>query len=122
MTDPLPKSAEAITEEAQVRAHLALARLAKLGGAMVDWALVYAGLGYPVFPCSPARKRPFTDHGFKDATTDAGKIKAFWKQWPRAAIGMPTGAVSGLLVVDIDAKDTPNNNRYANPGCLGLIV
>jgi putative DNA primase/helicase len=90
-------------EEEQVRAHLSLLRLQKTGGAMVDWALVYAGLDYRVFPCSPASKRPLTEHGFKDATRDPEKIRALWKQWPKAAIGMPTGAASGLLVIDVDA-------------------
>jgi hypothetical protein len=104
MADSAQHRADTDSEEELVRAHLALARLQKAGGALIDWALVYAGLGYPIFPCSPATKRPLTKHGFKEATTDASKIKAIWKRSPKAAIGMRTGAASGLLVVDIDAK------------------
>ncbi|MBD4580751.1 DNA primase, partial [Xanthomonas citri pv. citri] len=29
-----------------------------------------AAAGVPVFPCVPGGKRPLTEHGFHDATTD----------------------------------------------------
>src|ERR1700728_2540553 len=61
----------------------------------------------PVFPCrecEPGRKRPYTGRGFHDATRDSGIIKAWWRQWPAALIGMPTGRVSGRWVLDIDVK------------------
>ena len=67
-------------------------------------ALRYAELGYPVFPCAPGGKAPFTPHGFKDATTDAAQIEAWWEKYPDANIGIPT---AGLLVVDVDDADNP---------------
>jgi hypothetical protein len=60
--------------------------------------------GWPVFPCSPKDKQPLTPHGFKDATKDPAKIKAWWTQYPTAMIGVPTGAASGFFVVDQDRK------------------
>ena len=45
-------------------------------GKMLQAALRYAELGYPVFPCVPRGKAPATAHGFLDATTDAGQITA----------------------------------------------
>ncbi|GMU38256.1 MAG: bifunctional DNA primase/polymerase [Phycisphaerae bacterium] len=67
-------------------------------------ALQYAALGLPVFPCAPSQKRPTTEHGFHDATTDEATIRAWWRDYPRANIGVPTGAVSGVIVLDIDPR------------------
>ena len=73
-----------------------------------EMALAHARAGRPVFPCGPD-KRPAVPKseggaGFKDATTDEGQIRAWWARWPEALIGMPTGAVTGTFVVDIDVK------------------
>lgn len=56
----------------------------------------------PVLPCQPADKRPYTDNGFRDATTDPEVVKHWWKRWPKALVGVPTGRISRLVVVDID--------------------
>nr|WP_176472456.1 bifunctional DNA primase/polymerase [Brevibacterium casei] len=61
-----------------------------------------ASAGVPVFPCAPWGKRPATEHGFHDATTDLDQIEAWWRQSPGANIGVPTGAASGAVVVDVD--------------------
>src|SRR3989338_1554075 len=68
---------------------------------LLDAAIRYAELGYPVFPCAPGRKVPITLHGFKNATTDAAQIEAWWTEHPDANIGIPT---AGLLVVDVDGQ------------------
>ncbi len=62
-------------------------------------AIHYAELGYPVFPCVPGTKKPLTEHGFKDATTDPAQIEAWWTQWPDANVGIAT---ADLAVIDID--------------------
>lgn len=69
---------------------------------LLNAALKYAELGYPVFPCAPGDKVPITPRGFKDATTDPEQIRAWWKKYPDANIGIPT---AGLLVIDVDGKD-----------------
>ncbi len=71
---------------------------------MLQAALRYAELGYPVFPCVSGGKAPATAHGFLDATTDAGQIEAWWTARPDSNIGMPT---AGLLVVDVDGAENP---------------
>jgi hypothetical protein len=64
-------------------------------------ALKIAGKGKPVFPCRPD-KTPYTPHGFQDASVDPGRVNAYWNRHRGAKIGVPTGDVSGLLVLDID--------------------
>lgn len=63
-------------------------------------ALACAARGWSVFPCGPDKK-PLTEHGFKDATTDPGAVCALWAKCPQASVGVATGA-SGLVVVDVD--------------------
>lgn len=82
-------------------------RRAAFSAELIAWALDYAAQGYPVFPCQ-SNKRPYTKSGFKDATTDPLQILAWWQAWPLAMIGMPTGKVSGLIVLDVDVKNGVN--------------
>ena len=59
---------------------------------------------WPVFPIAIASKRPLTAHGFYDATTDVDCILRWWRTWPEANIGIPTGKVTGLVVLDVDPR------------------
>ena len=72
------------------------------GPNLLDAALAFAGLGYPVFPCLPGTKRPLTAHGFKEATVDPEVIEAWWTATPAANIGVPT---AGMLVIDVDGAE-----------------
>ena len=66
-------------------------------------ALTYAARGWAIFPLGMRSKKPITDKGVLDATTDEAQIRAWWKQYPSANIGIATGA-SGLAVLDVDKK------------------
>jgi Bifunctional DNA primase/polymerase, N-terminal len=68
-------------------------------------ALTYARRGVPVFPCEPGAKRPLTRNGHWDATTDPHAIGRWWRQWPSANVGLPTGKKSGVVVLDVDVDD-----------------
>ena len=74
---------------------------------MLDLALHYARLGWPVFPLVPGTKDPFKgSHCFKDATLNANSIEEWWHQEPLANIGVATGRRAGLLVIDVDPRKT----------------
>jgi Bifunctional DNA primase/polymerase, N-terminal/Primase C terminal 1 (PriCT-1) len=69
---------------------------------LLSAALAFAAGGMPVFPCQRRDKNPLVQHGFKDATVDTEQIRAWWSKWPLANVGIPTGAASGIVVLDID--------------------
>lgn len=74
----------------------------------------FAAAGVPVFPCVPGAKRPLTEHGFHDATSDPAQVDAWWRQYPGANIGLPTGASSGVVVVDVDVHGLVNGFEAMN--------
>jgi Bifunctional DNA primase/polymerase, N-terminal len=93
-----------------------------------------AANGWPVFPCHPDTdpcpyppgkcecKAPLTRNGFKDATTDPGQIRAWWRRWPSANVAIATGA-PGPDVLDIDVK--PDGSGWTALGRLkraGLLT
>jgi hypothetical protein len=78
-------------------------------------ALTLASAGIPVFPLEPLGKRPIVEQGFKVATTDHPLIYAWWDRTPNANIGMPTGLLSGILVLDVDPEHGGNESLQALP-------
>ncbi|MGY6278006.1 bifunctional DNA primase/polymerase [Methylomonas sp. MgM2] len=90
----------------------------------VEWivqARLYVVLGWPVLPlhtitddgqcscgssnCRTPGKHPRTKGGLKDATTDKNALASWYRDWPKANIGIVTGKVSGVFVLDIDPKN-----------------
>jgi hypothetical protein len=68
-------------------------------------------MGWPVFPCEPNGKRPLTQRGLHDATTDTATTEARWVRWPDANIGLRTGQPSRLVVLDIDGDEGADSLR-----------
>lgn len=66
-------------------------------------ALACARASIPVFPCD-ARKRPLTPRGHHDATCNLDTVRRWWKRWPDALVGIPTGLNSGVWILDIDGE------------------
>jgi Bifunctional DNA primase/polymerase, N-terminal len=65
-------------------------------------AMYLARHGVPVFPCASGFKRPIVKGGFTAATVDVRQVETWWRRWPDANLAVPTGAASGLDVVDVD--------------------
>lgn len=77
---------------------------------LAEIATGYASIGWPIFPIKAGEKVPLTVRGFKDATTDADRIKTWWERWPNAGIGLATGEPSGVMVLDIDPRNGGNES------------
>jgi Bifunctional DNA primase/polymerase, N-terminal len=60
-------------------------------------------LGLPAFPCR-TDKRPSCPHGYKDATLPEAGLATLWARHPGELIGVPTGAFSGIDVLDVDRQ------------------
>jgi hypothetical protein len=89
---------ERLAGEAERRHADRLARLAE-PTALASAAAWYAAQGVPVFPVEERGKVPLVR--WRDAaTTVAGNIAAWWRRWPQANIGMPTGLRWDAIDVD----------------------
>ena len=72
---------------------------------------------FPIFPCRAVEetvtingrprtlkpKTPLVPRGFHSATQDLEQIRTWWRRWPDALVGVPTGSLTALIVVDYDS-------------------
>ena len=66
----------------------------------------YAALRWATFPLAVGKKVPTAgSHGFKSASADPRVVAARAAEYPDANIGIATGKVSGLIVIDIDPRN-----------------
>lgn len=98
---------------------------------LLSAALAYANrFQWPVFPvhgvidgrctcgkteCRRPGKHPigqFAPRGLLDATRAPETIKGWWGEMPQANIGVPTGAASGLVVLDVDVYKTGDDSLW----------
>lgn len=84
---------------------------------LLEAALGYAARGWPVFPCNPENKQPLLaadkdpvtkkpirgTGGVSKASTGPEQIKAWWKRWPQATVGVAMGH-NGLFALDFDPR------------------
>jgi hypothetical protein len=65
-------------------------------------------MGYAVFPCGrnkrPAIPKADGGNGFKDGTTDWEVVQSMWARYPGELVGVATGNMSGVSVLDVDKK------------------
>jgi hypothetical protein len=73
-------------------------KITKLHEMAINWAKA----GWKVFPCERRGKKPLCKNGCKDATCDVAQINRWWWTWPDANIGLATGSVNALIVLDVD--------------------
>ena len=69
-------------------------------------ALSYARQGWSVIPLEPRGKNPLVKwKSFQTERADENQIKKWWTDWPDANIGVVTGAISGMFVLDVDGEE-----------------
>lgn len=68
-------------------------------------ALAYRRIGWSVIPVGPDKKPLIRWLEFQSRIATDEEVMAWWATWPEANVGIVTGAVSGLTVVDIDSHE-----------------
>ena len=75
---------------------------------LLKTALVYARRGFSIIPCR--EKKPIVEwKKYQKVRADEAQIRQWWTEHPDAGIGIVTGAISGLYVVD---SDGPNGTTW----------
>ena len=70
---------------------------------MINSALEYCTQGWSVIPLKPRGKRPLVEwESYQGIAAGEDEIREWWDKWPDANIGVITGSVSGLVVIDLD--------------------
>ena len=75
-------------------------------GDRLSAALALAAEGRWVIPIDPASKTPMVSwkrHQFQRASEY--QIRCWWARWPDANVGVVTGAISDIVVVDLDPRN-----------------
>ncbi len=96
---------------------------------ILDAALEYAAHDIAVLPCKPTTKAPYIKRGLNAASTDADRIREWWRQHPDAMIGCPCGD-NDFFAIDLDLRDHANgigawmdinkkSGDIAAPGAIG---
>jgi len=67
-------------------------------------AIKYQQMGFSVIPVQK-NKKPFIKwERYQSEKADLDQIRLWWKEWPNANIGLVTGEISGIDVVDCDSE------------------
>lgn len=73
--------------------------------ATADAAKAYAARGWSVIPMQAQGKRPLLAwREFQQRIANADEIDHWFAHWPDANVGIVTGRISGLVVVDVDTR------------------
>ncbi|MBM4054418.1 MAG: hypothetical protein FJ264_07075 [Planctomycetes bacterium] len=73
---------------------------------IIDSALEYRKAGFSVIPMSAKDKRPMIGWAeFQKRLPDESEIRSWWGKNPTAMVGIVTGTLSGLTVIDTDSKE-----------------
>ena len=72
---------------------------------MLEWALFYKSQGFSVIPVGKDKKPFIQWQRYQKEAASEQQIKTWWTQWPDANVGIVTGTISGLAVIDIDTDE-----------------
>lgn len=90
---------------------------------MLNHALKYQKMGLSVIPLEPKGKKPLVPWAeFQKRKATDVELKEWWKKWPNANIGIVTGTISGVCVVDLDGLEGLQSaqNMGLTSNCVSL--
>lgn len=69
-------------------------------------ALEYSRQGFSVIPVSRGDKKPLIKwQRYQHERANEEQIKQWWAKWPDANVGIVTGEISGIFVLDCDSDE-----------------
>jgi hypothetical protein len=95
---------------------------------MVAAALDYVKRGWEVFPVPPGTKMGYSvkQRGFDNGkpwgkTKDEAEVRKYWRRLPRANIGVPMGAPSGIFDIEVDTRAGHSNIKQDGAVSLAAL-
>jgi hypothetical protein len=83
---------------------------------LLNVARSYHEQGFSVIPIQPREKKPLIVWDkYQTQRTTEEEIKAWWAKWPDANAGIVTGAISGLVVIDLDSVEAKDKLKGLLP-------
>ncbi len=82
-------------------------RIGEIVNHAVNAALAYVEkYNFSIIPIKPESKQPYIKwEEYKTHRATADDIRSWWDRWPAAMIGIVTGKISNLLVIDCDTSE-----------------
>ena len=72
---------------------------------MMEQAIEYAKRGLSVIPCAADKKPLISWLPYQEKRATEDEIRTWWGKYPNANIGIVTGLISGITVLDCDSAD-----------------
>src|SRR5579864_4874890 len=71
-----------------------------------QWITKYISLGWFILPIVPGQKNPYIPWKHRrDQKPDLKEVQNWLQKWPQMSLGMATGHLSGVVVVDLDEQE-----------------
>lgn len=81
----------------------------------LEAALNYQKQGFSVIPIGESKKSLIKWEQYQHTRADEEQIRTWWAQFPNANIGIVTGAVSKIVVLDVDIKNGVDGRKSLGP-------
>lgn len=88
---------------------------------MLDEALRYSKMNLSVIPVGKDKRPLFSWKEYQDRLATEEEITNWWTKYPEANIGIVTGKISGITVLDCDSQEAINSFREMYKGMTAAV-
>ena len=82
----------------------------------IDYAMAYHRAGLSIIPCKKDKKPLLTSWKvYQERVPTEEEVRGWWEKWPNANIGLITGKISGITVLDLDGPEGINTASIEIP-------